>query len=194
MSEGAVAIPVRPSACTPASGAGQRTIPIEALNASASNGIACSVMMPRPVDLEDSVTGLSLSDSLTHASEIGAISSYQVVDGLEVVARLNLPHGRHEPIMEHARRRLGDSSCGICGIESVELALRPLPVLQTHSKVRPEHIRRGLAAMGGAKMLVSLTAAAHAAAFCCEEGALVALRGDAMPWVSAPAVEHVDGL
>jgi FdhD protein len=55
-----------------------------------------------------------------------------------MVARVNLPPHRAAVIMERARRRLGDSSCGICGIESVEMALRPLPRIAAQAKASPQ--------------------------------------------------------
>ncbi|MEA1078833.1 hypothetical protein U8M15_28475, partial [Klebsiella pneumoniae] len=70
-----------------------------------------------------------LSEGLAPADEIGAIALHPVRGGEGQVARVTLPPERLGPALERARLRTGDSSCGICGIESVEAALRPLPPL-----------------------------------------------------------------
>jgi FdhD protein len=176
--EGAVIIAVRSSAYTLASNAGQRAIPVEAPIAIEISGVAYAVMMATPCDLEDFVTGFVLSEGLALAGEIGEIALHPVADSEGTVARANLPLSRLKPIMERARRRLGDSSCGICGIESIEAALRPLPKLRMRHKVRPEATKRGLAEMRSAQTLGNLTVATHAAAFCHEDGMLAVLRED----------------
>jgi FdhD protein len=178
MIEPAVIIPVRASDYTAHSVDGYRTIPVEAAIAIEINGIAYAVMMATPCDLDDFVTGFLLSEGLASSDEIGAVSTHPLENGEGFVARVNLPPDRLAPILDRARRRLGDSSCGICGIESVEMALRPLPKLEIRSTVRADAIRRGLSEMRGAQSLGKQTAATHAAAFCTRDGAVVMLRED----------------
>ncbi|MFC3175445.1 formate dehydrogenase accessory sulfurtransferase FdhD [Novosphingobium bradum] len=178
MSEGAVAIAVRRDDYA---GAGERTtraVPREVPIAIELNGVAYAVMMATPCDLDDFLTGFLLSEGLADAGEIGAAAFHAVEGGAGIVARLNLPPHRAAPLMERARRRLGDSSCGICGIESVEAALRPLPPLGARARVDAAAIARGLAALRAAQDLGRETAATHAAAFCRADGTLVALRED----------------
>lgn len=178
MSAGAVTIPARRSAYGHDTSAEQRPIPIEAPIAIEINGIAYAVMMATPCDLEDFVTGFLLSEGLAAVEEVGPISLHPVEAGEGYVARVNLPAARLAPIMERARRRLGDSSCGICGIESVEAALRPLPPIAGRSAAGAEAVRAALAAMREGQVLGKLTAATHAAAFAREDGSLVCLRED----------------
>ncbi len=145
-----------------------RAIPVEAPVAIEINGIAYAVMMATPLDLEDFVTGFLLSEGLADVDEIGAIVVHEQGEeqwGRGYVARVSLPEARLAPIMERARRRLGDSSCGICGIESIEAALRPLPPIARRSRTTPQEIRAALDTMSGLQSLGRLTAATHAAAF-----------------------------
>lgn len=158
-----------------------RAIPVEAPVAIEINGIAYAVMMATPLDIEDFVTGFVLGEGLAEAGEIGPVALHAIENGdwgRGFVARVNLPSERLGPIMERARRRLGDSSCGICGIESIEAALRPLPRLPTTSAIAPEAIRRGLEGMRAHQALGRETAATHAAAFCDAEGGVLAVRED----------------
>jgi FdhD protein len=160
---------------------GMREVPVEAPVAIETNGIAYAVMMATPLDIEDFVTGFLLAEGLAEAHEIGPVAVHQVGEaewGQGLVARVNLPAYRLGIIHERARRRIGDSSCGICGIESVEAALRPLPMLPHHSTVSGAAIRRGLERLRNAQTLGRLTAATHAAAFCGPDGDLVVARED----------------
>jgi len=178
---GAVTIPVIRSDYAADGECGERAIPVEAPVAIEVNGIAYAVMMATPLDIEDFVTGFLLADGLAEADEVGAIAVHETGDaewGRGLVVRVNLPPHRLAPIMERARRRLGDSSCGICGIESIEAALRPLPRIERRSGATPAAIRRALAALDGQQPLGSLTAATHAAAFCDEQGAILRVRED----------------
>ncbi|WP_395331192.1 formate dehydrogenase accessory sulfurtransferase FdhD [Novosphingobium sp. BL-8H] len=156
-------------------------IPVEAPIAIETNGIAYAVMMGTPIEIEDFVTGFLLAEGLAGGGEIGEVAVHWVENGewgTGCVARVNLPPERLSLIVERARRRTGDSSCGICGIEGVEAALRPLPPLSRRSAAGPEAIRRGLDALDAMQRLGRETRATHAAAFCSEEGDLLAIRED----------------
>jgi FdhD protein len=156
-------------------------VPVEAPIAIETNGIAYAVMMATPLQIEDFVTGFLMAEGLAAADEVGEVAVHATEGsawGTGYVARVNLPVERLGPILERARRRVGDSSCGICGIEGVEAALRPLPQLSRTSQASRQAIRRGLDAMRACQALGDVTRATHAAAFCDEEGALVALRED----------------
>lgn len=178
MRAGSVSIPVRTSAYCAASQASTRCVPVEAPIAIEINGVAYAVMMGTPCDLEDFVTGFILSEGLAEAGEIGVIALHALERDGGFIARVNLPPHRAEPVLERARRRLGDSACGICGIESVELALRDLPPIKTILRAKPEAIRFALTAARQMQVLGAETAATHAAAFARIDGSIVTLRED----------------
>jgi FdhD protein len=178
MTAGELTIPVRRSAYGDGSVLGDRSIPVETPIAIEISGIAYAVMMATPLELEDFVVGFLLSEGLASAQEVGEVLLHAVEGGEGLVARVNLPPERLAPIMERARRRLGDSSCGICGIESVEAALRPLPMLASRSTILPAAIHAALSSMRQGQVLGARTAATHAAAFAGKDGTLVALRED----------------
>ena len=178
MTRGAAVISVRRSAYGAELTHDKRTIPIETPVAIEINGVVYAVMMATPIDLKDFVTGFVLSEGLAEAEEIGPVDTYSVAYGEGIIARVNLTAERAQPIMERARRRLGDSSCGLCGVESIEAALRPLPALSASASVAPQAIRKALEALHSAQSLGALTAATHAAAFARKDGALVMVRED----------------
>lgn len=179
---GATSVQVRRSDYTSQAGPlGALAVPVEAPIAIETNGIAYAVMMATPLDIEDFVTGFLMAEGLAAAHEVGEVAVHAVDDpkwGGGYVARVNLPAERLGPILERARRRVGDSSCGICGIEGIEAALRPLPSLARRSEARPQAIARALAELESRQPLGHATRAAHAAAFCDESGAMLTVRED----------------
>ncbi len=176
---GMLAIPTVRSAYSEGRGiAGERLIPVETPVAIEINGVVYAVMMATPCDLEDFLVGFVLSEGLADFGQIGEIQVTSVVDGQGVIVRVNLPPEQAAPLMERARRRLGDSSCGLCGIDSVETVLRPLPVLSAHSTASAAAISIGLAAMREEQALGRATAATHAAAFFDHDGMLICQRED----------------
>ncbi|MFM5932390.1 MAG: formate dehydrogenase accessory sulfurtransferase FdhD [Novosphingobium sp.] len=142
------------------------------------NGVAFAVMMATPCNLDDFVTGFILSEGLAEVQEVGPVMLHPVRDGEGIVARIILPEHRLGPIMERARRRLGDSSCGICGLESVDMALRPLPPLPPAALPAAPAIARALRSLREGQELGRATGATHAAAFCDRDGGIGVLRED----------------
>ncbi|WP_298197035.1 formate dehydrogenase accessory sulfurtransferase FdhD [Novosphingobium sp.] len=178
MSEGVVTIPVRTTAYAAAATPGARAVPVEAPVGIEINGLAYAVMMATPCDLEDFVTGFVLAEGLATAAELGPVQLHPVAEGAGTVARITLPAERLGPVMARARLRTGDSSCGICGIDSVEAALRPLPRLASCCMIAPAAIRAALHAMRAGQVLGQATAATHAAAFARADGTIAVLRED----------------
>ncbi|MFM6854911.1 MAG: formate dehydrogenase accessory sulfurtransferase FdhD, partial [Sphingopyxis sp.] len=137
-----------------------------------------AVMMATPCDLEDFVTGFLLAEGLASVGEIGTIDLHAHDGGQGWIARINLPPYRAAPVLERARRRLGDSSCGLCGVESIETALRALPPVGTPARARPAAIRTALLSARHMQVMGAATAATHAAAFARNDGSIVVLRED----------------
>ena len=158
-----------------------RMVPIEAPIAIEVNGIAYAVMMATPTDIEDFVTGFLLGEDLATMAELGAVAVHRVDDaqlGDGYVARTNLPAHRAAAVMERARRRVSDSACGLCGMESIELALRPLPVLAPRPIAADGAVHRALQRLGDHQRLGGATGATHAAAYCAIEGGIEVVRED----------------
>jgi FdhD protein len=178
---GAVTIPGVTSAYAEAGTAVARAIPIEAPIAIEINGLAYAVMMATPIEIEDFVTGFLLSEDLATRAELGPVAVHRVVNaelGDGYVARTNVPAHRAAPLMERARRRVSDSACGLCGMESIELALRPLPILAPQPIASARAIRQALLALPDHQPLGRHTGATHAAVFCDNDGRIVVGRED----------------
>jgi len=92
-----------------------------------------------PVDLEDFVTGFVLAEGLATTDELGPIQLHPVAGGARHSCA-DQPSGRAARPGDGARAATHwRQFLGICGIDSVEAALRPLPPLtRRHSVIRPQ--------------------------------------------------------
>lgn len=79
-------------------------------------------------------------------------------------------------MLERVRHRASDSSCGICGIENLEQAIRPLPRVTATSQADRAAIFGALAALGDHQPLNAATGAAHAAAWVSSHGDIKLVR------------------
>lgn len=156
----------------------ERLVPAETPIAVSFFGIGYAVMMATPEHLEDFGVGFAFSERLIDkAEEVLELSSSLADNG--VMLRVELAPERRELVFERVRHRIGESSCGLCGIENLEQALRPLPVRADRpSEVAPAVLFKALEQIRKHQPLNSETGAVHAAAFFGPGGALLAVRED----------------
>lgn len=141
------------------------------------NGTSHVVMMATPQDLADFALGFSLSEGiLRRPSEMSGLEVVELSSGIEV--RMTIDR-RRAAVFDIRRRNLaGRTGCGICGVDSLEAALRPLPQLSPSAAPSSEAIRRALAALPAAQRINSETHSVHAAAWADEQGEIKLLRED----------------
>ena len=94
------------------------------------------------------------------------------------IARAQLTGLGIEKLTERVRTRVAESSCGLCGIENLEAVSRPLPPVDPHGPLDPQAIFAALGALRDHQPLTKETGAAHAAAFCTTDGAILHARED----------------
>ena len=142
------------------------------------NGLGYAVMMATPTNLEDYALGFCLSEQLV-ASPQQLISAYAApVEAGGWMLRVQLDVPSAAPLVERARLRLAEGSCGLCGIESLEQVLRPLNPVNSRLHINPDAIFQATAALGENQRLGRLTRAAHAAALCSPDGVIQLVRED----------------
>jgi len=155
----------------------KRAIPVEAPVALEYSGIGYAVMMATPDQLEDFAIGHALAEGLVQSADDMGLADIAEVDGGWVV-RVQLPHASTAAIHARARTRVSDSSCGLCGVESIAEALRPLPPVVTIIRTTREAVSRALDALPDFQPLNRATGATHAAAFCTPDGEILCARED----------------
>ena len=141
------------------------------------DGLGYAVLMATPADLLDLARGFSLTERLIdRADQILDIDCYSTMAG--TIIRIALADEVRPRIWERVRHRTSDSSCGLCGIENLEQALRPLPRVTARTGADDTAVFRAAAAIHNHQPLNAETGAVHAAAWCSADGAINIVRED----------------
>jgi FdhD protein len=155
----------------------QRQLAVEVPIALEYCGIGYAVMMASPTHLEEFIVGHAVAEGLVlQASDVAAVDVARLDGGW--ILRAQLPQAAREAIFARARTRVSDSSCGLCGVESINEALRPLPKAASPIKISRAAISRALVDLGKHQPLSGATGAVHAAAFCDVDGKILCARED----------------
>ncbi len=154
-----------------------RAIPEETAIAFTFNTASYAVMMATPQDLEDFAVGFALTEGVV--SSIEAIDSIDIVEeeiGIELRIWLKAPHAAE--FLGRRRKMAGPTGCGLCGIESLNEAMRPPPEVGEGLVFAPDQIMTALDSLFPLQKLNRETRAVHAAGFWDPERGLVAVRED----------------
>ncbi len=142
-----------------------RNLPEEVPVAMVFEGGTQAVMMATPKDLEDFATGFAVTEGfVASATEIAELEIVEHERGLE--ARMWLAKDRSEALKARRRSMMGPVGCGLCGIDSLEQALRDLPVLAEGGVTLPfAEVAGATEALRSHQPLHDQTHAVHAAGF-----------------------------
>jgi formate dehydrogenase accessory protein FdhD len=141
------------------------------------NGRSHVVMMATPADLEDFAVGFSLTEGIVDdADEIEAIACAESGKGMRIAIRI--PPAWAVRIENQQRNLAGRTGCGLCGVTTIEQALRELPAVPAGPRFDPSAIAGALAALPAHQLLNRETGAVHAAAFADRSGKILAVRED----------------
>jgi formate dehydrogenase accessory protein FdhD len=137
------------------------------------NGVAHSVMMTTARDLEDFALGYSLSEGI-----VASIDEWRCIEIVHRdrghVVEMLIAQERFDNLQRDARQRLGNSACGLCGVESLEAALRmPLRQLDRDPRYSRAAIAAALQSLAQAQPLNQISGGVHAAGFASAQGLLV---------------------
>lgn len=155
-----------------------RFVPEECAVAFSYGGTTHAVMMATPDNIEDFAVGFSLTEGIImNADEIENIDIVPHDAGIDV--QISLADDQREALNSRRRHMAGPVGCGLCGIESIEQALRP--VRQVANPEQPFSASDIIAAMGALQhqqQLNSQTRAVHGAGFYTRKNGIVAVRED----------------
>ena len=141
------------------------------------NGVSHAVMLATPADLEDFALGFGLAEGIfaspadLHNCEVDH-SPQGITVAMQVSARC------FAALKERRRTLAGRTGCGVCGTESLDKVLRPVPVIEPATQIHSTAIARAMREMREHQVLCQATGAVHAAAWCSIAGAVLLARED----------------
>jgi len=158
-------------------GPGARSVPEETAVAFTYDRTAHAVMLATPADLEDFAVGFSLNEGIVSSpAEIRELEVLAHADGVEL--RMALANRPAEAFVARRRHLAGPTGCGLCGIESLEQALRAPTPVAGEWRATAADVMAALASLPAAQPLHRETGAVHAAGFWEPAQGLVAARED----------------
>ena len=154
-----------------------RDVPEEAAIGLSYDSRPFVVLMATPGDLEDLAVGFTVTERIGAAADVERVSLEDTADGTVVDVLLS---SRASKALDDARTRSMEarSSCGLCGVETLRTAVRPLAPLGDGVAVTRAAIQAARAALEGVDGLGARTRATHAAAWADADGNLLLVRED----------------
>jgi len=160
----------------PSGPASRRAVVVETPINMLYGGVGFAVMMGTPEDFEDFAYGFSFTEGIiARADEIRAVEISRVTGGYKL--DIAVTGERLAAHLSRARALSGRTGCGLCGIDDLAHLPRP-PRVASRTEIAPQAIKAALRALDDAQKLNAATHAAHGAAWCDRNGAIVALRED----------------
>jgi FdhD protein len=153
-----------------------RALPEEVPVAVTCNGTTQAVMMCTPADLEDFARGFAFTEGYARPDQIERVEIIEVPQGIE--ARLWIDEEAAAALGARRRAMMGPVGCGLCGIESLEEALRDLPHVAGDLTLDAVEAAGAVDALRAHQPLHDLTHAVHAAGFYVPGQGIVAARED----------------
>ena len=154
-----------------------RPIALEVPVAIEVDGLGYAVMMMTPADLTVFAIGFMLTERLVDtAVQITDVVAFEADEGW--IIRVALAANVRSRIYDRVRHRTSDTSCGLCGIASLEQLRRPVHSRPSIPSMSPNAIFRALAVLRDRQPLNTITGAVHAAAACAADGTIIATFED----------------
>jgi len=141
------------------------------------NGISHAVMLATPANLEDFALGFGLSEGV-FASAADLYDCELDVAPQGITVRMQVSARCFAGLKQRRRTLAGRTGCGVCGTESLDQVLRPVPAVPAGAPLQARAIARAMHEMRARQRLCQATGAVHAAAWCSADGAVQWLRED----------------
>ncbi len=141
------------------------------------NGVSHAVMMATPADLEDFAYGFALTECIVDTpSQIYDCDWSSGAPGCTV--HLTIAASCFARLKEMRRNLTGRTGCGLCGTESLAHAVRTLRPLTEARCFNSAAVARAAASLRDHQVLLAVTGATHAAAWCTADGHIELIRED----------------
>ena len=155
-----------------------RMVPEETPIARSYAGTTHAVMMASPADFEDFALGFSLTEGIIGSPD--EIESVEVEElGVGVDIQIRLKDTANTRFQARRRRLAGPVGCGLCGIESIEEAMRSVDDVGSPAlTLSADDIVQSVKLLSKMQPLHAQTGAVHAAGFYVPGKGVVAARED----------------
>ncbi len=141
------------------------------------NGISHAVMLATPSDLADFALGFTLSEGIAARDEFYGAEPHAGERGITLA--IDIAAAAFMRLKSRRRTLVGRTGCGICGTESLEQVLRPLPDLSARGiRLSGTALARAHAQLNAHQPLQRATGAAHGAVWCAVDGSIQLARED----------------
>ncbi|MCK5424528.1 MAG: formate dehydrogenase accessory sulfurtransferase FdhD [Emcibacter sp.] len=141
------------------------------------NCISHAVMMVSPMDIKDFTLGFSLTEGIIDSlDDIMDINIAPAEKGF--IASLEITPDCFKRLDQFKRTLAGRTGCGLCGIDRLDHAIRPLNPIKSQLVINAEVVYGGMQKLSELQVQNKKTGALHAAAFVTGEGEILAVRED----------------
>ncbi|WP_417245743.1 formate dehydrogenase accessory sulfurtransferase FdhD [Celeribacter sp.] len=141
------------------------------------NGTTVAVMMASPQYIEDFALGFALTEG--YVKSLAEIERFEeIVHDKGTEARFWLVDTAADAFLARRRAALGPMGCGLCGIDSLDEALRNVPTVGAGVRLSAEEIAQAPDALRARQPLHDHARAAHAAGFLIPEQGVYLARED----------------
>ena len=135
------------------------------------------VMMGTPADLEDFAIGFTLTEGIVgRAGDISAVEVVRHAQGVEV--QLSIPEAEAGELKERGRALIGRAGCGLCGVETIQEALREHQPVLPGERIAVEALWRAERELPTHQIWNRDTGSLHAAAWANASGEIEVARED----------------
>ncbi|MEY4696833.1 MAG: hypothetical protein RIT14_1261 [Pseudomonadota bacterium] len=148
---------------------GARPLPEEVAVALSFNGSTQAVMMATPADLVDFAYGFALTEGVATHDQIETVEIVETGKGIDL--QVWIAPQAEQRLAARRRTMAGPVGCGLCGIDSIEQAMRPVAhVAPSPFRMTPAQVMGAVDSLTAAQPLHDVTRAAHCAAWWTPEG------------------------
>lgn len=141
------------------------------------NGWPHVVMMCTPSDIEDFALGFTLTEEIVaDPGQVRSINAVPYSQGIEV--DIVIPQADADALHERGRSLVGRTGCGLCGVTTIDDALRPGRSVEERRAITPAAIFRAGEELPAWQRYNEGTDAVHAAGWATPDGHIVLARED----------------
>ncbi len=155
----------------------QRLVASEIPLALEYNCVSHAVMMISPMDIKDFTLGFSLTEGIIDClDDIMDMTVAPAEKGF--IASMEITPDCFERLDKFKRTLAGRTGCGLCGVDRLDHAIRPLNPIKSQLTVTAEVVYNSMQKLSEQQIQNKKTGALHAAAFVTGEGDILCVRED----------------